>query len=261
MTVINTAYCSIDEAWGDLVTKDNKESKRRRKKPPTDPICDLYESKISQPYNDVDLVRYVNDAYEKHDKSRYQRSMRPVQLSYEEEERQPQPTPTIVQENIRKYNSARPDLSNSSNAALFEKQFEIKLPPLYDGGDCPISQENIFESNVENTTYQEDDKTHHQWNNEEDDFDVYQQYQIPKTKQVRRRPRKESFQNTNRQEQFIFPDDYNSFDNDDDTYKYNNIKNKYSNIEVLDIILYVISGIILIFLMDQFVKIGISLQT
>ena len=241
---MNTAYCTIDEAWGDLINKDNKDAKKRRKKPPTDPICELYESKANSSYNDVDLVRYANEVYEKPDKSRYQRSMRPLPLTYEEEEnvsRQPQPALTNVKENIKRYNSTRPE-----STTLFEKQFEIKLPALYDGGSCSVTQEDSVEPE-------------HDWAVEEEDFDTYQSYQIPKARPVRRHPRKESFQT--KQERFIFPDEENMYTDNENTMGYNNLQKRYANIQMLDIILYIISGIILIFLMDQFVKIGMSLQS
>ena len=211
---MNTAYCTIDEAWGDLVGKDVK---KRRKKPPSDPICELYDAKVNSSYNDTDLVRYANEF---HDKSKYQRSMRLPESAYEEEERQPKPKPTILKENVKTYDSAQPD------SALFEKQFDIKLPPLYDGEDCPITQEN-----------------EQMW--------VEDEYEVPRPKY---KPRTESFH----QDRFIFPEEERSHRYD---YDHDNVRKRYGNLQIFDIILYVISGIILIFLMDQFVKIGMNLQS
>ena len=138
MTVFNTGYCTIDEAWGDLTSKTKKDPARRRK-PPTDPICELYEAKANSSYNETDLVRFANDYYDKMDKSKYQRNMRTQSMAFEEEEREPTPKHVVIKKDQARYDATD---SKTPNRALFEKQFEIKLPPIYDGGECPaITQE------------------------------------------------------------------------------------------------------------------------
>ena len=136
MTVFNTGYCTIDEAWGDLTSKQ----KNKKKKTPQDPICDLYESKVnSSNYSDTDLVRFANEYYDGYDKSKYQRNMKTQSMAYENLEREPSPKNLTIKKNQNIYDITRspnaetqqPRKNNSST--LFEKQFEMKLPPLYDG--------------------------------------------------------------------------------------------------------------------------------
>ena len=90
MTIMNPGYSTLEEAWGGDITGRKKSEPSRKKKPPTDPICELYDSKISSSaYNESDLVRFANEYYDKFDKSKYQRNMKTQPLSYEEVEREP----------------------------------------------------------------------------------------------------------------------------------------------------------------------------
>lgn len=211
MTVTSTNYCSIDEAWGDL-TGGKKKDNKRRKQPVQDPICDLYESRANtSAYSaENDLVRFANDYYNR--------------SSNGQENNIRETTPKTV-----KINAAESmyDLSsNNANKSVFEKQFEMKLPPMYD-----VKEEA------------------------EADEEEEVMPPMPKVDMRRQQPMPSTTPQI---------DTYNNFDNYDESSNYQEMKRhhytRYSNLQILDLILYVVSGIILIFLLEQFVKIGIHLQ-
>ena len=256
MTVINTNYCTIDEAWGDLGNGKKKDAPKR-KKALQDPICELYEAKANTSYNETDLVRFANNYYDKYDKSKYQRNMKVQPTSYESVEREPSAKSVIIRKDQSKYEAKR------DNSSLFEKQFEMKLPALYDGDDCPVIPDN-------NRTTQElsSDRmipTHQEY------------YNRPVTSEESRIPMEErlhieNYESDDEIEQEIIPPKYRyrpptqeeqrrHYFLDDETVPYHRMKKQFQNIQYLDLILYVVSGIILIFLMEQFVRIGINLQS
>jgi hypothetical protein len=242
MTVITTSYSTIDEAWGDLTGKVKKDKdSNRRKKSPVDPLCELYQSKASQSFNDTDLVRYAN---EYNDKYRYQRNMKPPPMTYEEQPREPPVKQVVVK---------RPEQNPSTNNnALFEKQFEIKLPPLYDGGDeCPVIAPSVTSEwepylagqHRKNRVVMEEESYHEPMSHEV----IQEEEYIPSSSQV--------------QKYVPPPRGENYFDTLDESFGYQEeIKGKYTNMHMLDLILYIVSGIILIFVMEQFVRIGVNMQ-
>jgi hypothetical protein len=99
------------------------------------------------------------------------------------------------------------------------------------------------------------------------DFQSDNEEEVHDEVQMERRPPpnrriKDEFYNPPREERF--PEDerkgHHYFDDYDDYNEYHTMKKKFNNIQILDLILYVVSGIILIFLMEQFVRIGINMQ-
>ncbi len=303
MTVMNTSYSTLEEAWGgDIAGRPTrKNDQNRKKKPPTDPICDLYASKVSSSsYNETDLVKFANEYFDKFEKSKYQRNMKTQPLSYEEVEREPSPKNLTISKGESRYDLTKK--KQPEEYPLFQKQFEMKLPPLYDGGECPdIPQEeqaSIYsESNAvpgyvyaewedkpvcrprrrigqEYHTGQEDTRQeYHQEINQEFDETLPEEY--------RRRLRIESELPYCEDEDYsgkVYDEGYNTqgkyYNRSDKNYKYNGPKvredyddfddfypkKRFSNMQVFDLMLYVISGIILIFLLEQFVRIGINLS-
>lgn len=276
MTVLNTSYCTIEEAWGDLTGKSKKDSSKK-KRYQQDPICDLYERKANAPpYTETDLVKFANEFY---DKSRYQRTMKTQPTSQESVEREPSPKNLVIQQERSKY-----DISNDT---LFEKQFELNLPPMYDGGECPNIPSSVSsnvtseEGRIENKTLAENISSVFKTfvKPEEDVYigkdtrmPVYNEntnYNIYNTRDVAH----EEYQHYppyTAQENYNTRGEYRDIGNEyrpssnfkyfDDTRQFQKLKKKHSNIEILDIILYIVSGIILIFLMEQFVRIGINMQ-
>lgn len=320
MTVFNTGYCTIDEAWGDLTSKP----KNKKKKAPQDPICDLYEANTnSANYSDTDLVRFANEYYDKYDKSKYQRNMKTQSMAYEEIDREPPQKSLMIKKNQNTYDisseSSQKPIKNNNNSALFEKQFEMKLPPLYDtGNECPMPSEggvqafrgqHIPQSQAKSvvndeewsrgkpTLYTEDDyeddrmfmgsssymPTYAEVDDETNLVNVSSEYKIPqKTRAAtymerfseNEMPSRNTYLESNRRNAYSEDErrpphphrNYQEeerphfFDEYDESYNYQSYKKKNSNLQILDLILYIISGIILIFLLEQFVKIGINMQ-
>jgi len=353
MTVSNTAYCSIDEAWGDLSNKP----RNKKKKSPQDPMCDLYDAKINSNYSDTDLVRFANEYYDSFDKSKYQRNMKTQSMAYETLEREPSPKNLTIKKNQNVYditNSEQPqNRKKPNNSALFEKQFEMKLPPLYDNGDeCimpseesrtpsfrgahpqPISRDeyvkpirdtqrrivndeewrmsknrdlkpnsNLYDSDYEGCMWDEEENrnfmgmaanmpTYSEVNGEQNLIrpssvykapmqenntfmeaftsgkELYSESPDPVYTETRPRPSRRYSSPEEEHNQHTRHERYNSqedrphfFDDYDDAYGFKSYKKKTSNLQILDLILYIISGIILIFLLEQFVKIGINMQS
>lgn len=263
MTVINTNYCTIDEAWGGDMGK-----KEKRKKTNVDPICDLYNNKKMQQnnYNDTDLTRFANEYY---DKNRYQRNTSPPKDTFEEIPREKMPKRVTIKPEQAYYKA------NADNSSLFAKQFEIKLPPLYDSidGECPeISKSIMNELPSENITNDEITRfvtrTEEYNNSEPIEDELIQQYKqtIQETYKQEEEDEHESEDiSPPRRIRNILPEAERIFQ--EKPQKLSNLMREFdlmkettSAFQFFDIILYIISGIILIFLLEQFVKIGINMQ-
>lgn len=198
MTVYNSYYSSIEDAWGtpDLAGR----SKKKKKQPVQDPICDLYESKVnSKAFSETDIVNMAADQYEK---SKYQKNA----------SREPSKRYAFVTPETNYY-----DVSKN----LFEKQFEVH-------GEKPTL-----------ATYDEDDE---EWDNRP-------------VLQERYAARQEASPPTSEEYHVVKPRKY--FDDHIENIVY---QEKSKHVPYLDILVYICSGILLIFLLEQFIKIGQNLQ-
>lgn len=263
MTVFNIGYSEISEAWGDL-------TKKKKKKSQQDPICDLYESKGStSAYTETDLVNY------NYDKSRYQRTVKD------------EPIKMHVDVNKDQDNYESKQLPNS----IFEKQFELRHPNSFDVEDptefmvsaCPATKalhkrsdkpDRIYDDEVVKLKQKSLLPPPPQTDEEEEDDEVFQEY-FPKPKDAPTcKPTKPEYKyySRNNSKYSDYEDEeparyrragresfYDSDYEDEDSY-FNSRKKKKGTYVYLDILLYVLSGIILIFLLEQFVKIGIHMQ-
>lgn len=192
MTVSSINYASIDEVWGSPFneTKQSKKKSSKVKQPvqdTTDPICDLYESKLGD-YRESDLINTADQTY-----PTFQRTMKPQKSSYEYDNKKMSREPAKVE---------------------YEKQFDMYLPNMYD---------DIDEVSVENL--------------------------IPPSK-----PLKEEIQQQIDRKEIL----ENTFNSNQHLQKMSTYKKEANK---LDIFLFIISGIILIFLMEQFIKIGAILHS
>lgn len=329
MTVFNTGYSNIEEAWGDLTGKSKKDINRKKKN--QDPICELYDAKAksNSNYSENDLVNFANEYYEKFDKNKYQRNMQTQSLSYEDIEREPSPKSLVIKQEQSKYETIpsispypsspsspyppshpspsypspsypSPSLSPSPNTSLFEKQFEINLPPLY-SGECDNDNDNdngngngkyqessntfqenqnVYSENERRPIYSEGERKHSERRivNSERNLEDERRIDERRLEDERRvdERRAEDERRSVYSERQIYTDKSKSFNNekkkiyserdryfDDSNDSHNNYQSyrkKNSNFQILDLILYIISGIILIFLLEQFVKIGINMQ-
>lgn len=257
MTVFNTGYATIEEAWGDL-------TKKKKKKSNQDPICDLYESKGStSAYTETDLINY------NYDKSRYQRTVKD------------KPIKMHVDINKDQDNYESKQLPNS----IFEKQFELRHPNSFDMEDPTEYMVRACPAAAMPTTNKRSDKPDRVYDDEvvklkqkgilplpdEEDDEVFQEY-FPKPRDAPScKPEQEYMPTSDEYEEEPAPraayrragrEKFHDYDDDyeDDYEPYFKKKKKKNSYIYLDVLLYVLSGIILIFLLEQFVKIGIHLQ-
>lgn len=264
MTVFNTGYATIDEAWGDI------SGKKKKKKVTQDPVCDLYEMKgNSSSYSETDLVNY------NYDKSRYQRTYKDTPESK-----------TIDTDDSYGYgSSAGVNSGTMVPTSLFEKQFEVRHPQSFEM-ECPT---DYMVKQTKNKLYDETDDNYapeprsrappqgpHQGppngaSQAPPHVSQSQSGPPPSTQAKERfynyheddRPYYSKYENRYMEEKDE-KDEEDENDNDE-YYERKNSKNdrKSKNnpsLVYLDIILYILSGIILIFLLEQFVRIGINMQ-
>lgn len=268
MTVFNTGYATIEEAWGDI-------TKKKKKKPQQDPICDLYEMKgNSSAYSETDLVNYS------YDKSKYQRTQKD------------QPVKKHVNVDLDQDNYESRQLPNS----LFEKQFEVRHPQSFDMEDpkdymvracqAPVHKRDDKKDDIYDDEEVKKKKKHipvqqEHYYDESDSEEVFQEYlrkptpSSHKTKEyIYQEARKETYTDTEdeeedqprhniRQERSTRQERQYHTDTEDESYyevERPIRRKKKSQFVYFDILLYILSGIILIFLLEQFVRIGIHMQ-
>lgn len=205
----NYGYASIQEVWGEDLT-----TKKKKKKPQQDPMCDLYEMKgSSSAYTETEIVNTANEK-----RFRNKPPIKPQDEIFEEK-----------------------NLPNS----LFEKQFEVRHPQSFEMDD---PSEYMIKSCKSYDDEPVDNKQHIVATRVEDE-------RIPIHP-------KETYYHTEdelpvRKQKKVMPERHYDSDSDDEMYTRTSRRN---NLVYLDIILYVLSGVILIFLLEQFVRIGINMQ-
>lgn len=238
MTVISTTYASIEEAWGGDISRPPKKDKKLRKAPPEEQVasvCDMYQSKISGASGDGN-----SSVYGRHDKTNYQRGIQPQPFTIEHAtDMQREPTVKHIEVGRHVQSEERPP---------FSKQFEANLPPLYedDINDIPPA---TLRGRVHEGLYQQ---------------------QPPPPPAVYTEHR---YTNDNR---FNLDDIDTDFVADEQRYRpvrsssptaagYPPSRGRGPSLRGsvspwIDALLFIASGVLLIFLLDQFVKIGMYLQ-
>lgn len=205
MTVLNTEYSTIEEAWGEPYLSPSLQKKKRKKSNEhQDPICELYAMGNNH-YQDSDIVSYANQYFEKHDKPRYQK---PMMLQREKE------------------NPRRVEIHNG-NAYAYGAPYS---------DDEPVAPPSSYDEGEEKTIVSEatppSQSVYVQEQTQQELSDFYNRNE---------RPRRNVIHDTH---------EYYVSEEDPDYYK------KDTAFNMMDVILYILSGIILIFMMEQFVKIG-----
>lgn len=228
MTVYNTSYSSIDEAWGDsyLAPPLQKSKSKKKKQPPaSDPICELYDMG-SNAYTENDIVSYANKFYEKHDKSKYQ----------------------IPRMNTREPGVKRVDFPVDDN----DDYAYVDVPQMMN--DEPTDELKRLYMNSHSMF--EDQPAPKSASSSSLPAPPPEPPSSSHVTEVVEVPREDipSTRNSLRNKILYDTHEYYVGDDDPDFYK------KNANFNHFDVILYVISGIILIFMMEQFVKIGTMLH-
>ena len=220
MTVTSANYSSIEEVWGEQFPAASKSKKEKRKKIP-DPICELYEMGNNNGYTENDLITYANNYFERQDKGKN-----------------------------RDYQRSMNDL-----VTVFDNTPSSNTP------QASVYRENpsrYVDVNAHNTYYDttEDDEDTHQ---------IQQYKDATSRKNVSIAPAPMNISETgytptySRQPtQAHKKYQYSQVNDDDYVEEYED--NKTGSFAFIDLLLYIVSGIILIFVMEQFVKIGMLLQ-
>lgn len=225
MTVFNTSYSTIDEAWGDPYScppLQQQEQQIKKKKKRTvintsqqtkDPICELYAMGDTH-YNDADIVSYANQFYQKQDnKFKQQRSKMPPS-----------------RESMRHVDIRENQLED-------DHAYAEQHPSKYDDDYSEHERDQIDAREMDP-------------NNDIDTLETY----IPRSHTVEKYY-DASINNAhpcNGKRRLYESHDYVVSADDPDA--------RDASFQWMDIILYVFSGLILIFMMEQFVKIGLLMQ-
>lgn len=222
MTVLNTSYSTIDEAWGEAYLSPSLQQKKKKKRSTegakaaaqSDPICDLYAMGNNN-YNEDDIVSYANQYFEKHDKSSWQQPMM--------RNREPPKMVELKDGGVYAY------------GAPFEHD------------DTPLAPEVPRRSSTPPLTFHDPD--------EDASMDNEPPRRVTSAPPAPRVQYEDADPLPYSRSQRRLVDTHEYYVDD----PYYNKRDKAFN--WMDIALYIISGIILIFMMEQFVKIGLLLQS
>jgi hypothetical protein len=251
--VYNNNYCSIEDAWGNL-TDPVPSKDRKKKKKVRDPICDLYEMSTSGNYNELDIIKASND-FEKYNKSKYQRDRqagreRKKYVTIDANMFDNEPTPLYEQKV-----SDDMDLEKQFNNAMYSAQCSksnIKMPDL-ESHFNPITRPSLDE--------EADDESEADFQEFKSILDKKMKTESTAMTVPRHLPQTEDFSDDEdtppphrRQPKQVVEEQFV----DDDVFIRKSQKN---TMPFMDLMLYIVSGVILIFVMEQFVKIGIVLQS
>lgn len=245
---MNLCYSSIDEVWPDF-------NKKIKKKKVSDPICDLYEK------NDAQINKYATNNF---NKSRFQKDETSQRLFHQPEQRKNDVT---IEPEQNKYNVMIDPEQNKYDIELegaplsgseFEKQFNLINPSNKSEYNDEDVKKIISEVHQPSKTLKD-----YRFNNEIDEENTSEKPLIYDHNLGNIKP-----ELYDHKSQYIRPELHKPqpeylgrYHKDFDDFIYDKISNNKSNsLAVLDIILYIASGIILIFLLEQFVRIGTQLS-
>ena len=241
-------YATLAEVWGDDLTGKKKKKSNKN----MDAICDLYNMKeSSSAYSETDLVNYT------YDKNKTQRTLKDI----------PHEKYNMIDNEHEIYESKK--VPNS----LFENQFSLKHPQSFEMDDpkeymvrsCKLDDD----SNYPNEDIITKPKLYHDYDEQQQQHQrqhkiLQESYYSDTDNDDETIPRKHVRQERGlRQERGVRQErkkEYFYETDDEDEYKPKQKQGKRGSLVYLDIILYILSGIILIFLLEQFVRIGINMQ-
>lgn len=270
MTIVNTSYSTLVDAWGDDFNASTKRSKKKTKK---DPLCELY----SQQYNDTLLPytnrpKYINSP-------KYPNKYTLTQQDYDKYH---------GYTDIRKYSRNNAPLKNTvSQRSNMKHSVPVKTSqPIYTVNDDP----NVYNFNIEKTIHKNKNKKKHKKKQLDFDDQVYQNYVDEELEEY---PSSYINENENdvkndietnkidsNSESVDMSDDSDSdvvseaeeeadieeevrqevyMEQDNSQYNYMG-KDTDNNRIYLDFAIYSMSGILIIFMMEQFVQIGINIK-
>lgn len=241
--VYSNNYCSIEDAWGNLTGPLSKDKKKKKKV--RDPICELYDMSANASYDELEVVNAANSIeFDKYNKSKYQRDRQAAREK-----------PKYLQIDASSYDDHVPLYEQKVTDDMdLDKQFASSAT----NAQCSKSKIRMpdFESHFNPLTAEPND-------DDEESVADFKEF-----KHILNKKKQEDFSEGEEEEEAAPPKGAEkkrmvseSF-TDDDYYgvPMRNSNAPQSNMAYLDLILYIVSGMILIFVMEQFVKIGLMLQ-
>jgi hypothetical protein len=283
MTIINTNYTTLEDAWGSNFDKNVSKKNRRNKKSAAvsskpDPLCELYSRRLKKAKKPYDNDKYTGDekyrAYKGRDRALY--------YKYDDDE-----FPSLV--NPERQKTAFLTVDDELNAMALNTDFD----EVFDNSNQCIDVNNLKRVSNSNTTKRNTKKDKKVQFNvvPEDEDDVYLQEAILQEEN----PYEEMDLSETAQQRYekIYANVYEETDDEglddkvsdlsittecDDKLLIEEEMRRNAHIQTLrnllskqneftderqylDIILYILSGIILIFMMEQFIQIGMRLKS
>lgn len=276
MTIINTNYTTLEDAWGSNFDKSVSKKNKKNKKSKPDPLCELYSRRLKKAKKPYNTDKYDDDdekfrAYKGHDRALY--------YKYDDDE-----FPSMV--NSERQKTSFLTVDDELNAMALNTEFDES----FDASDRCIDVNNLKKPNTR--AKRKPKKKVHFNVVPEDDDDVYLQeailqeeapYDVDDISETAQQRYEKIYANV-----YEETDDEQMDDDMDDSNRVSAECEDKSLIEeemrrnahvktlqdmldqqsdfaderqYLDIILYILSGIILIFMMEQFIQIGMRLKS
>lgn len=269
MTIINTTYTTLEDAWGGNFDKSVLTSKKINKKKKTskaDPLCELYSrrlKKANKPYDKKTGEYEKYRAYKGRDNSFYYKYEDDVLPSLANPERQKTSFLTVDDElNATALHTKFDEAFDNSDQCIDvntlkdvnrkkKRRVHFNVVPEDDDDlylqDAVYQEESLFDEELAQSTQKRYDKMYSDIYEETDDeqmddIDISLKTECEDKSLIEEEMKRNAHIQTLQQ---MIKQHHNFRD-----------ERQY-----LDIILYILSGIILIFMMEQFVQIGMRLKS
>ena len=235
--VHNPGYSSIEDAWGTLNPMLHKKKKKKSK----DVLCDLYElGHTNGNYDELDMIRAAN-----YDKSRFQRD-RAASRESAKHVNIDKSDMRSVQDDLAPIYDKGSLIENDFMTAMHESQCSNRTTPL---PEFKSHFSNEYDSFFKPLTTNDEDADE-QPDPEYQEFKDILNKRAPAPAPAPREPEIVSAGGYEKPgNKMYFEEEF-----------YEPVSKSSTATGFLDVILYIVSGIILIFMMEQFVKIGRMLQ-
>jgi hypothetical protein len=238
--VHNPGYSSIEDAWGTLNPMLQPKKKKKKTK---DVVCDLYElGQRNGNYDELDMVRAAN-----YDKSRFQRDRAASResakhVNIDTSDMRP------LQNDLAPIYDKGSLLENDFMSTAYESQCSSRTTPLPEFKSHFSNEYDSFFRPL--TTSPEEDADEQPADPEYQEFKDILNKRFPAPSPAPREPEIVSAGGYEKPgNKMYFEEEF-----------YEPLSKPSAASGFLDVILYIISGVILIFMMEQFVKIGKMLQ-
>jgi hypothetical protein len=245
-------YSTLEEAWGENFNKPKKSKKQE-----IDPICKLYNKRLNKVYppykiskdDDEPSYKKVNYIDKNHEKYYGFRDGRPYSRKYKKITKKP------VDLRVNAYDSEEENDYLTVKKKKQPKKKSYSLPVQQEELPSkkfihPDEEEFIMNNLIDDEEYVEEESKYisePKYIESDEEFDDYL----------------DSDEESNEEYQKILQEDVDSEEEEESPFKVINKKKKFKKNDkhYLDMGIYTISGIILIFIMEQFIQIGMKLKS